>query len=128
MWECLLRRYDQRPMAESSVGYNEPLERDVEFRSEEVDGAHTLAVILRDPGEFGYRAGTSGTVDDIPVGARIAEVACLGGTGGGTVEINGGDTITVPEGTPFQTVLGVATADTEIVFTGTDSYYVAYFA
>lgn len=76
-------------------------------------------------GAYAYRAGVSGTVI-IPAGSRIMSWSAFAPTGG-SVTIDGGDTITIPSpngvaaGEAFET-LGAAT----FVFTGTTSYFIEF--
>lgn len=98
----------------------------------DVDATHGLPVTdsLQQAGTWGYRAGASGT-PSIPSGARIISVQCLAGGADATVVINGGNTITVPAGTPWDDsdLHGMVTGSPPtVVFTNTQSYYVSYVA
>lgn len=80
-------------------------------------------------GTRGYAAGASGTVA-IPVGAFVTQIRATGDTG--TVAIFGGTAIPIAGESPlqiqnFHDQMVSRTGASDIVFTGTDSYYVEYF-
>lgn len=97
-----------------------------------------LANVLTGPlatkgaGIYGYHAGAAAATIDVPAGARITRVSVLAGTSAAaTVQILGGDTITVAAGGAFdETISGdaLATVSTsEVIVGGTaQAYYVAW--
>lgn len=80
-------------------------------------------------GTFGYAAGTSGT-ETLSGSKRVQSLAAHAPTSGAaSVTINGGDSITVPAGTQLALAFGDGVlVDPEVVFTGTDSYYLDWLA
>lgn len=73
-------------------------------------------------GTWGYRSGVSGTVTP-PQGARMLSVAAYS-SAGGTLTINGGNTITIPAGVMFNLAFDPdLVIRPTFVFTGTASYY-----
>lgn len=73
-------------------------------------------------GTWAYYAGTSGTVN-VTSGQRVLGISAHS-TLGGTMTINGGQTITVPANVSLViTPVGNLTAPT-VVFTGTDTYFI----
>jgi hypothetical protein len=87
---------------------------------------------VKDSGTFGYRAGSAAAAVDVPTGARIKRVSVLAGAAvAGTVQILGGDVITIPAGGSFDEQLpgdAVATGSTtEVVIGGTvQAFYVSW--
>jgi hypothetical protein len=75
-------------------------------------------------GTFGYDAGVSGTLT--LTGSKKVKSISAYSTVGGTITIDGGDTITVPANGSFTDDLNYNLVDPEIVFTGTTTYYVSY--
>lgn len=83
------------------------------------------------PGQHYYAAGASGTVT-IPPGCQLVQVHAHA-TSAGTVTIFGGDAIPIPAGAGWgwqiqhlNWVSGKPPNDNDIVFTGTDAYFVEY--
>lgn len=84
--------------------------------------AVTDANVDRSFGTWAYHAGALGTVV-IPAGQRVLGLTAHS-VGGGTMVINGGDSITIPANTSFLVQpLGNLVAPT-IVFTSTDAYFI----
>ena len=75
-------------------------------------------------GTWGYSAGVSGTLT-LTGGKRVLDINAHSLTGG-TVTINGGDTIPVPANVGFTFTPSGALTNPVIVFTGTDSYSVEF--
>lgn len=73
-------------------------------------------------GTWGYTAGTSGTAT-LTGGKRVLTITAASASGG-TVVIDGGDTITIPASGSVVLEPKVQLADPEIVFTGTDAYVI----
>lgn len=73
-------------------------------------------------GTSSYFAGTSGTVA-IPAGARVVSIAAHA-TSASSVTIFGGASIPIPAGNGFSDGYSGFVGAGNIVFTGTDSYYV----
>lgn len=74
-------------------------------------------------GAWGYVAGVTGT-PVLPAGCRVIGIAAIPATGGGTVTVDGGDTVVIPEGFPLDwQPLGQLVAPT-LVFSGTQSFVV----
>ena len=79
---------------------------------------------------WAYKAGASGTVT-VPAGARILQIVAHS-TGAASVAIFGGDAIPIitgagPTRIVFDHELVVSkTGATDVVFTGTDSYFIEY--
>lgn len=97
-----------------------------------VDTATPLPTVSKPAGVFGYHAGAAAATIDVPTGARITRVSVLAGaSAAATVQILGGDTITVVAGSAFdETISGdaLATVSTsEVIVGGTaQAYYVAW--
>lgn len=87
------------------------------------DGTTSVDIVAAPSiGTWNYYAGVSGTVM-VGAGQRVLAV-CAYSLAGGTVVINGGDTIPVPPGVACNlTPVGNVTAPT-VVFTSTDSYFI----
>jgi hypothetical protein len=78
----------------------------------------------RAQGTWAYKGGVSGTVT-VPAGGRVLDINAHS-TAGGSMTINGGDSIPIPANFGFTfTPMGNLVAPT-IVFTSTDSYAVEY--
>lgn len=73
-------------------------------------------------GQWGYNAGTSGTLT-LSGGKRVLTISAIS-VAGGSATVNGGDPITIPAGGTFVMEPRVQVVDPEVVFTGTDSYVV----
>jgi hypothetical protein len=73
-------------------------------------------------GTWGYRAGTSGTVN-IAAGARVIGLAAHS-TAGGSFTVNGGDSVPVPAGTGISISPWGQLVAPVLVFTSTDSFFV----
>jgi hypothetical protein len=81
-----------------------------------------LSVTDSERGSWGYSAGTSGTVV-VATGRRVVGIGAHS-TAGGTLTINGGDSVVVPAGVAINIhPKGNLVAPT-IVFTATTSYFV----
>lgn len=82
-------------------------------------------------GTWGYAAGTSGT-ENIPAGARVLQITAIALEGAGAITINGGATITIPYGATDKVSSSLTIEPRgnlvapEIVFSGTDAYFVEY--
>ena len=74
-------------------------------------------------GASSYLSGVSGSMA-IAAGARIVSLSATS-MAGGTIQILGGVSIVLPPGTAFTDGYSGFTGPGNIVFTGTDSYYVA---
>ena len=74
-------------------------------------------------GASSYLSGVSGTAS-IAAGARIVSLSATS-TAGGTIQILGGASVVLPPGTAFSEGYSGFVGPGNIVFTGTDSYYVA---
>jgi hypothetical protein len=76
-------------------------------------------------GTFDYRAGIAGTVV-IPSGVIVSGWTAHNTSGGATMTINGGQTITIPANTQIfdSPPLGSLVGPT-FVFTSTDDYYIS---
>lgn len=75
-------------------------------------------------GTWGYNAGVSGTVT-LAGSKRVRSITAIS-TAGGTVTIDGGDSIPIPANFAFNLPIDAQITDAVIVFTGTDSYFVDY--
>lgn len=71
-----------------------------------------------------YEAGTSGTVS-VPDGALVVGMTAHTTTGG-TLTIDGGDSIPIPANSVFVDDLPLWAGPLDLIFTGTDSYYVRW--
>jgi hypothetical protein len=71
---------------------------------------------------WGYSAGTDGT--PTLTGLQVLSLSCVGGPEGGTLTIDGGDTITLAPSQPFSLTLGWPVTAPAIVFTDTVAYFV----
>ncbi len=96
-------------------------------------GGGGKADVTTPQGTWGYASGTSGT-ETLTGRKQVTRISAIALEAGGTVQINGGDTITIPYGSTDSVssaidvpVHGVL-IDPEIIFTGTDSYLVQYVA
>lgn len=80
---------------------------------------------------WGYKAGASGTLTagtEIPKGALLEQIV-VHSAGAATCAINGGDSLPViANAAPTTLRFGYAPLRSTIVFAGTDSYFVSYFA
>jgi hypothetical protein len=76
-------------------------------------------------GTWDYRCGSSGT-PDLPDGAKVTSIACVGDTGGGEFTINGGDTIPVEPAQAFRVSLDAEVQDPVIEFAGTKFYFLQF--
>lgn len=76
--------------------------------------------------EWAYAAGSGGGTVSVPAGARVFRITAQDGVGaGGTIEIDGGDTITVGAGGAFDIDLhGAVPGGIDIVFSAGLDYYV----
>jgi len=77
-------------------------------------------------GRPAYHAGTSGTLALDP-GEKVTWLWCVATAGAGSLTIDGGDAIVLPQGVPFS--FGIAAGDPDfvgssLVFSGTASYFV----
>jgi hypothetical protein len=92
----------------------------------DVSAADPLPV--RDPGTYGYAAGTAAGTVDVPALARLKRVAVLAGaTVAATITIGGGNTITVPAGTAFDEQIPGAAIGADVVIGGTvQAFYVSW--
>lgn len=80
--------------------------------------------VNRQPGTWGYDAGTSGT-EVISSGRRVISITAHCTTAG-SMTIDGGDTITIPATSSLTIRIdGVLVAPT-LIFTGTDAYIVQW--
>lgn len=74
-------------------------------------------------GTWSYVSGVAGT-PVLPAGCRVIGIAAIPATGGGTVTVDGGDTVVIPEGFPLDwQPLGQLVGPT-LVFSGTQSFVV----
>lgn len=82
-------------------------------------------------GTWGYSAGVDGTVD-LTGGKRVLQITAIALESAGSIQVNGGDSIPLPYGSSdkVSTELSIAPkgnlVDPEIIFTGTDSYFIEY--
>jgi hypothetical protein len=74
-------------------------------------------------GTWAYSAGTSGTVA-VAANRRVIGIAAAAVSSGATVQINGGDTVPVPENMSIEVIPRGNLVAPTIVFTGTASYFV----
>ena len=89
-----------------------------------------LVTLIGTPSQF---AGASGTVT-LPAGAFVTHIVAHASAGGATLSILGGPNIPIVNGAPplvlqflDDAMQGNATNGSQIVFTGTDSYWVRAF-
>jgi len=76
---------------------------------------------------YGYAAGNADASYPVPAGQTITGIAAIGAIGGGTIVIDGGYTIVVPEGISvnFEPMAPIR-PNAVIVFTDLDSYAIEY--
>lgn len=74
-------------------------------------------------GTWSYIAGTSGS-PSISGSKRVLQITAIGGSSGGTLTINGGNTITIPALTSITISPRANLTDPALVFTSTSSYFV----
>lgn len=84
----------------------------------------TVAGLPNEIGTWGYHAGTSGTLT-VPAGARVLGIAAHS-TGGGTMTINGGDSVPVPANVGVEVAPRGNLIGPTIQFISTDTYFVEY--
>ncbi len=82
-------------------------------------------------GTWGYNSGTSGTLT-LTGGKRVLQITAIALEAGGTIQINGGDTITIPYGATDKVSSSLTIepkgnlTNPTIVFTGTDAFFCEY--
>lgn len=76
-------------------------------------------------GTWDYRSGTSGSVS-IPASGRVLSAAAVATSGAGTVTINAGDSIAIPEDVGWDHEPKANLVAPTYLFTGTDSYFVEF--
>lgn len=81
-----------------------------------------LPATIDNTGAWGYKAGTAGT--PTLTGKRVASISCVAGGTGGTVTINGGDTVVLAANQPFSQEIHGSLVAPVIVFTTTAGYFV----
>lgn len=86
--------------------------------------SRSITVAPRTQGKWDYAAGASGT-RTITGASRVLCIAAHS-TAGGTMTINGGDSIPIPANTQVTIEPVGNLSDPVIVFTGTDSYFVEF--
>lgn len=75
-------------------------------------------------GTWGYNAGVSGTVT-LTGSKRVRSITAIS-TSGGSVTINGGDSIPIPANFAFNLPIDAQLTDATFVFSSTDSYFLDY--
>lgn len=112
-------------MSQGYAGYNQGPGANTKFATLVRNDLHYQEIVSFNPGVWAYEAGVSGT-PDFPATSRILSLAAVAGEGGGTVAINTGNAIPIPEGMSFGMTIEADLIDPTIVFTGTVSYVVQY--
>jgi hypothetical protein len=77
-------------------------------------------------GTWGYKSGSSGTVNSLPATAHVLGITATGGTSAASFTINGGDTITIPANMSIDIAPKGNLVAPTIVFTSTVSYFIEY--
>lgn len=83
------------------------------------------AKIPDESGTWGYAAGESGT-ETLTGSKRILGITAVPNAGGGTMTIDGGDTVTIPENHPLDWEPRGNLTDPEVVFTDTAAYIIEF--
>lgn len=116
-------------MSQGSAGYNQGPGANTKFATlvRNIGGSdlHFQQVTNFNPGVWGYRAGEDGT-PSLPSDARVLSLACVAGSSGATVVIDGGDEIPVPNGQSFSMTVEANLIDPTIVFTDTVTFIVQF--
>lgn len=118
-------------MADTGAGFTEPGSPNRQFATDRRNEAGTdrdwQKVIEQWPGTWGYRPGTSGTVNDLPAGSLVLSIDVVASaTVDATITIAGGGTITVPAGMAFGLLIRGKLVAPTIVFTNTASFVIQY--
>lgn len=85
-------------------------------------------VSQRESGTYGYKSGTTAGTVDVPAGARLRRVSVAATeSGSATVQIGGGDVISIPQGGGFDEQIPGAAVGADIVVGGNVlTYYVSW--
>lgn len=83
-------------------------------------------------GTWGYRSGASGTVNNLPAGAKILQITAVALGAAGSLTIDGGDSIIVPYDATDKASTSITIepkgnlVSPVIIFTDTDAYFIEY--
>lgn len=112
-------------MADGTVGVKQDPSADRQIDNDTDGSVYRQKIWDAGPvGTWTYSAGVDGTVNVV---GRVLLVVCHA-TGSATLTIDGGDSIIIPALTQFALDVRGNLTDPELVFTGTDSYFIEYVA
>ena len=95
------------------------------------DGPAVRTGLASQTGTWGYNSGISGTLT-LTGGKKILQITAIGEEASATIQINGGDTITLPYGSTDKVSSSITIepkgnlVDPTIIFTNTKAYFCEY--
>ena len=83
----------------------------------------SLATLPNEAGSWSYNAGAAGSYS-ASAGKRVLQITMVGGAGGGTLTINGGDSIPIPQDVSLAISPRANLIAPSMIFTNTTAYFI----